>query len=199
MPRAGLTPSAIVDLALGVVDDEGLAQLTLTKVAERAGVAVPALYKHVRNLAELHQLIRVRVIDDLTADLTAAAVGRSGEDALRALATTFRGYALRHPHRYAATVQAAEPDTRVAAAGRHMLDLFLAVLRGFGLEGSAAIHAARALRSACHGFTGIQVAGGFGLPEDLDVSYELLVTMVVRGLPLAREVPDSPAGDRPAG
>ncbi|NUT34171.1 MAG: TetR family transcriptional regulator [Hamadaea sp.] len=188
MPRAGLTPAAVVDRALEVIDEEGLPQLTLTKVADRAGVAVPALYKHVRNLAELHQLIRVRVLGELTAELTAAVLGRSGEDALRALAKTFREYALRHPHRYAATVPAAGSDPRVAEAAGRMLEIFLAVLRGFGLEGSAAIHATRALRAACHGFTGIQVAGGFGLPEDLDVSYDLLVTMVVRSLPLAREI-----------
>jgi AcrR family transcriptional regulator len=188
VPRAGLTPSAIVEIALGVLDTEGAAGLTLTAVAERAGVAVPALYKHVRNLAELHQLMRVRVVEELTADLTAAAVGRSEADALRALADTFRGYAVRNPHRYALTVQAAEPHTQLAEAAQRMLELFLAVLRGFGLEGSAAIHAARALRAACHGFADIQASGGFGLPEDLDVSYDLLVRMVTDGLPLARDL-----------
>jgi AcrR family transcriptional regulator len=184
----GLTPSAIVEIALGVLDTEGMAGLTLTAVAERAGVAVPALYKHVRNLAELQQLIRVRVVDDLTAELTTAAVGRSGADALRALANVFRDYAIRNPHRYAVTVRAAEPDTRLAEAAERMLALFLAVLRGFGLEGSAAIHAARAMRAACHGFADIQAAGGFGLPEDLNVSYDLLIQMLIDGLPLARDL-----------
>jgi len=115
-------------------------------------------------------------------------VGRSGSDALRALADAFRAYAVGNPHRYALTIQAARPDTREAAAADRMLAVFLAVLRGFDLKGSAAIHAARALRSACHGFASIQVAGGFGLPEDLDVSYDLLVRMVVQSLPLARDL-----------
>ncbi|MEV6970099.1 WHG domain-containing protein [Hamadaea sp. NPDC051192] len=187
MPRAGLTPGAIVDLALGVLDDDGLTGLTLTAVAKRAGVAVPALYKHIRNLDELVSLLRVRIIDDLTERLGADCVGRSGPDALRALAVTFRAYAIDNPHRYALTVQAAPPNTREAEAAVRMLTVFLAVLRGFGLEGSAAIHAARALRAACHGFASIQVAGGFGLAENVDESYDLLVRMVIEGLPLAKE------------
>jgi AcrR family transcriptional regulator len=190
MPRVGLTPSAIVDIALGVLDDDGLAGLTLTAVAKRAGVAVPALYKHIRNLDELVGRLRVRIIGELTERLAADCVGRSGSDALRSLAEAFRAYAIANPHRYALTVQAARPNSLEAEAAQRMLTVFLAVLRGFGLEGSAAIHAARALRAACHGFASIQIAGGFGLAEDVDVSYDLLVRMVVQNLPLARELVD---------
>ncbi len=190
MPRAGLTPGAIVEIALGAVDATGWAGLTLTAVAERAGVATPALYKHVRNLADLYQLLAARVADDLTAELTAAVMGRSGDDAIRVLATTFRAYAARHPQRYAAIVTAPPPGTPAAEAANRMLDVFLAVLRGYGLEGSRAVHATRALRSACHGFAMLQANGGFGLPEDLDTSYDLLVEMVVRGLPLASRLPN---------
>ena len=53
MPRAGLSPRVVVDLALEVVDDggpSGWADLGLSAVAHRAGVAVPSLYKHVDGL-----------------------------------------------------------------------------------------------------------------------------------------------------
>jgi Tetracyclin repressor-like, C-terminal domain len=40
VPRAGLSPDAVVDLAVGHVDDHGAAALTLAAVAARAGVAV---------------------------------------------------------------------------------------------------------------------------------------------------------------
>jgi AcrR family transcriptional regulator len=189
MPRAGLTTGAIVEIALGAVDDHGLAGLTLTTVAERAGVATPALYKHVRNLADLQQLIAARVAGEVTADLEAAVMGRSGDDAIRALAATFRAYATRFPERYAAIVAAPQPGTPAAEAAGRMLDVFLAVLRGYGLEGSQAVHATRALRSACHGFAMLQAGGGFGLPEDLDASYDLLVDMLVSGLSLASRLP----------
>jgi AcrR family transcriptional regulator len=61
-PRAGLTTEAVVTLALEVVDESGPEALTLAKVAERAGVAAPSLYKHVKGLADLRRLIDLRVV-----------------------------------------------------------------------------------------------------------------------------------------
>jgi hypothetical protein len=43
------------------------------------------------------------------------------------------------------------------------------------LEGDDAIDAIRALRSALHGFVLLETGGGFGLPVDVDRSFERLV------------------------
>ena len=56
------------------------------------------------------------------------------------------------------------------------------MLRGYDLEGPALIHAARCMRSSVHGFAVLEAAGGFGRPEDLEESYELLIRMVIGGL-----------------
>ncbi|WP_084265065.1 TetR/AcrR family transcriptional regulator [Actinomadura macra] len=186
MPRAGLSPDAVVDAAIAIVDAEGPGALTLAAVAGRAGVATPSLYKHVRNLAELRLLMTVRVMEELTERLGEAALGRSGDDAVRAVMRAYRSYVMEHPARYASMEQSAEPIERIDAAGERLLGIILAVLRGYDLEGSALIHAARCLRSAVHGFAVLEAAGGFGLPEDLETSYELLITMVTGGLPHAR-------------
>jgi AcrR family transcriptional regulator len=188
VPRAGLSPDAVVDVALDIVDADGPAALTLSAVAARAGVAIPSLYNHVGSLAELRQLLTQRVLQELTARIAKAALGRSGEDALRALMHTYRAYVIEHPGRYAAMVQAPDPDPRVSAAADQLLDIVLAVLGGNQLHGSNAIHAARALRAAAHGFAVLETAAGFGLPENLDTSYDLLIQMLINGLPLARSL-----------
>ncbi|MFD0691875.1 TetR-like C-terminal domain-containing protein [Actinomadura fibrosa] len=186
MPRAGLSPDAVVDAAVAIVDAEGPGALTLAAVAGKAGVATPSLYKHVRNLAELRQLVTVRVVDELTDRLGRAAQGRSRDDAVRAVMRAYRSYVVEHPGRYAAMDQAGEPSERVQAAAQRLLDVIFAVLRGYDLEGAQLVHAARALRSTVHGFAVLEAAGGFGMPEDLEVSYELLITMVTGGLPRPR-------------
>jgi AcrR family transcriptional regulator len=56
------------------------------------------------------------------------------------------------------------------------------VLRGWDLEGDDAIHAVRVVRSALHGFVALELSGGFGLPLDLDDSYERLVGVLAEGL-----------------
>ncbi|WP_061290857.1 TetR/AcrR family transcriptional regulator [Herbidospora cretacea] len=181
MARAGLTPEIVVDLALAIVDEHGPAAVTLSAVAARAGVATPSLYKHVRNLAELAELVSIRVMGELADRGYAAVAGRSGEDALRAFADAWRGYAHEHPGRYAAMIQTASPN--LSKAGQRLVDIALATLRSYGLEGEQAIHATRALRAAIHGFVTLEAAGGFGLPYGIDDSFHQLIGMVIGGLP----------------
>ncbi|MET8335759.1 TetR/AcrR family transcriptional regulator [Streptosporangium canum] len=181
MPRAGLSPDAIVDLTLQLIDEEGPAAVTLLAVAGRAGVAPPSLYKHVRNLAELNTLVSVRVMDELADRSREAVLGLSGVQALRAFMNAWRHYVAIHPGRYAAMIQTSRPE--LAEAGGRLVDIVLAVLRAYGLEEADAIHATRCLRSAVHGFTVLETTGGFGLPVDLDDSYELLTQMIISGLP----------------
>jgi hypothetical protein len=112
-----------------------------------------------------------------------AAVGRARDDALVAMAHAYRAYATGHPGRYAATQRApAEEDPELVAAAAAAVEIVLAVLRGYGLEGDDAIHAARAVRSALHGFVALETGGGFGLPVALDTSYDRIVAALARGL-----------------
>jgi AcrR family transcriptional regulator len=184
--RAALSADAVVDVALRLVDEKGPAALTLAAVASRAGVATPSLYKHVRNLAELRALMSVRIMDELAERIGGAVLGRSADEAIRALMMAWRDYVLGHPHRYSALDQAPEP--MVAQAGERLIDIMLAALRAYGLEDSEAIHAARCLRAAMHGFAVLEAENAFQLPEKLDETYDLLVHMVVAGLrtPLRR-------------
>ena len=182
MPRAGLSPDAVVDAAIGLLDSAGPDGVTLAAVAAVTGVATPSLYKHIDSLDSLRRLIAVRSMNDLADRLTAAVLGRSHDDALRALMTAYRAYALAHPNRYAALPQHPVPDPDLSAAGNRVVEVILAVLRGYGLEGPDAIHAARCVRAAAHGFASLQTAGAFQLAEDLDTSYDRLIRMVTAGL-----------------
>ena len=56
------------------------------------------------------------------------------------------------------------------------------MLAGYGLEGDDAIHAARAVRAALHGFAVLEAGGGFGIKLDLDESFARLVGLLDRGL-----------------
>ncbi len=168
--------------ALELLDEHDPHELTLAKVAEYTGVAAPSLYKHVRSLADLRDQVAIRVVGELTERLTAAVMGRGGDQALRAAMWTYRQYVLEHPNRYAAFPQTLPSDPELAAATRRLLDVVLAVLRGYGLEGSAAIHAARCFRATAHGFASLQAAGAFLLPEDLDTTYDHLIGMLTTGI-----------------
>ncbi len=176
MPRAGLTRTKVVDVAMTVADDVGFDRLSLAAIAERVGVRLPSLYKHVESLDSLRREVTLRALEDLAAAVSPAVAGRSGEEALRALAGAYRDHGRRHPGRYAATVRAPRSgDERHAAAAETVLRPVYAVLGGYGLQGVDAVDAARALRSSLHGFVVLETSGGFGLPRDVDRSFDRLV------------------------
>lgn len=54
----------------------------------------------------------------------------------------------------------------------------LRVLSTYGLTGDDAIDATRTLRATMHGFVSLEALGGFGLPQDVDRSYERLVEIL---------------------
>ncbi len=184
MARAMLSPATVVDHALRIVDEEGADALTLSAVAGRAGVAPPSLYKHVRSLADLRVLVSGRIMEQIGSLVGEAVLGRSGDDALRALMRAWRSYVTRHPHRYSAMIQS--PERATAETGERLVSLLLAALRAYDLEGSEAIHAARCLRAAVHGFGVLEASGAFQRQEDLDESYDLLIHMVISGLRSSR-------------
>jgi len=57
-----VTREQLVDAAIEVLDESGLAGLTLRQVAARLGVQAPALYWHVRNKRELLDLMAEAII-----------------------------------------------------------------------------------------------------------------------------------------
>ncbi len=192
MTRRGLTREAVVASATAVVDAEGLDSLTLSRVATELDVRPPSLYNHVDGLDGLRRDVALAATEDLAARLGSAAMGRSGRDALRSIATAFRAYATEHPGLCELTAQARPDDAAYAAASMRAVEPVLAVLRGYDLAGDAAIHAARALRSAIHGFVTLELTGGFGLDVEVDASFEWLVDRMADALASA------PVGVTPA-
>ncbi len=183
MPRIGLDAARIADTAAAIADAEGLGAVTMARVAAELGVRSPSLYNHVDGRDDLLRHVALRGLRELTAALRGAAIGRSGADALVASARAYRAYAREHPGRYAATVAApAGDDDEHRAAAQETVDVVLAVLRDWKLEGDEAIHAARGIRSAIHGFVALESAGGFAIPVDLDDSFERLVKTLADGL-----------------
>lgn len=179
-PRVGLDADAVVAEAARIADADGLDAVTLSRLAAALGVRAPSLYAHVSGLADLRVRLAARGARELTDLLQHAVAGRAGRDALIALADAYRGYARAHPGTYAALQRA--PSANQDEAASRLLELALAIMRGYGLSGEPAVHAARAVRSALHGFVALEANEGFGYPLSLDESFRQLVGVLDRGL-----------------
>lgn len=176
MPRAGLTTAIVIEDAARLADDSGPDGLTLAALAARLGVAVPSLYKHVGGLDAVRRGVALAGLRDLAAALDAA-------PDLHAMARAYRAFALTYPGRYAGTLRAVPPDdVEAQAAAVTLLAIVDRVLAERGLTGTAAVDGARLLRATLHGFVALETAGGFGMPRDLEVSFDRAVDALDAGL-----------------
>ena len=183
MPRAGLTESRVVDEAERIADEVGLARLTLAALADRLGVRQPSLYKHIDGMDALQRCLSIRAKNELAYVLARAAVGRERGDAVASISHAYRKWALEHPGRYTAAQRApAKGDLEDIAASQAVLAIATDVLAGYQLRDDDAIDATRALRSTLHGFVTLEAAGGFGLPVDVDRSFDRLVRGLITAL-----------------
>lgn len=182
MPRVGLNKEHLVDAAVKIANSKGLEHLTLGAVAKQLGVKPPSLYNHVSGLDELQKLMRLRALHSSASVLRKATMGKAGQDALFALANAFRAFAKENPGLYATTLRTVEDeDDEIKSAGYEVLEVFLAVLGGYGLKGDDALHAMRALRAAVGGFVELELRGGFGMDLNTDVSFERLLHLLSEG------------------
>ena len=181
--RAGLDQASVVEAAVKLIDEEGIEQLSLGRLAERLGVRTPSLYNHVAGLPGLKHDLTLYCLHDLLDLILRSTVGKSRAEAIFALADAYRAYAREAPGRYALTVQAPDPgDQEVQALAQQLVDVVRAVLAPYRLSEEVAIHAIRGLRSIVHGFISLEVAGGFAMPVDLDASFHWLINLFISGL-----------------
>lgn len=180
--RAGLDRAVVVEAAAKLADKDGLAQLSLSRLATQLGVRTPSLYNHVDGLPGLLREMALLGGRELGRRLGRAAIGRSGDDAIIEMAHAYRAFAQERPGLYAAVQHAPDPEDQEAQeVANSVVGIVLTVLAGYNLAGDDAIHATRAFRSAMHGFVTLESIGGFGIPLDLDESFDRMILMLLAG------------------
>lgn len=171
-----LSVDIIVDAAGRLLDAEGPEAMTLTRVADHLGVTQPALYRHVEGLAGLWRALGLSTRELLADRLAHASVGRTGPDAIAAVAKEWRAFGHEHPGRYRSTDRhAVSGDLQLEAAVHRTVEVLQLSLRGFSLAPADLAHAAHTLRSALHGFVSYELGHGNPASLDPDASLDELV------------------------
>lgn len=181
--RPGLDLPKVLQAAAEIADQQGIQEVTLAGLAKKLNIRPPSLYNHVDGLPGLLSKLAVYGLEQLKIALVQSAIGRSGDDAVRAFGIAYVAFARSHPGLYEITLRAPNPeDEEVQAAASEILDVIFRILRAYSLDEQALIHAVRGLRSMLHGFASLEQKGGFGLPLDLDESLEWMMDAYLMGL-----------------
>ena len=145
------------------------------------------LAEKVDTIPEMRRFLAIKGYRELHQRLEVAVEGKSGEQALRAVAFAMRAYAHDRPGLSAATFRnpiVDSPEWR--REGEQLAGFVLGVLAGVGLTGSSASHALSVLRALVRGFVMHEMASSFTEQLDYDASYRLAVDVYIRGLSVLR-------------
>jgi Tetracyclin repressor-like, C-terminal domain len=135
-------------------------------------------------IPEMRRFLAVKGYRELHQGIEREIEGKSGSDALRAMANAIRNYSLERPGLSAATFRDPAIDSlEWKEAGSKLTQTVLRVFAGLGFEGEQAQHALRILRGLIRGFVIHEMAASYLESLEYERSYELAIDVFIRGLP----------------
>ena len=175
--QVGLDHDAVIDAAATLVDEQGVDALTLAALAAQLGIRSQSLYANVDGLDGLLRDLALDSVRTLGDELRSSVIGRSGREALEAIADAYWRFAQQHPGLYSATIRDPGADAELDAANLRAAEALTRVLESFGLTGGDEVHAHRAVWSGIHGFHTLEHAGVLRRPASVRESYRRMIGM----------------------
>ena len=151
----GLSLDRIVTQTLELIDEQGIAAVSMRTVGERLGVRGMSLYRYVSSREELFDVVVERIVDELAADSQVRLQPEAGwRDYLTRLAAGVRRYARAHPHAFplVATRPPGAPWINPPLRSLRWIEAMLAGLRDEGFTDEQVLFAYRTFNSFLLGF-----------------------------------------------
>ena len=156
----GLSKERVFRVAVELADSEGVASLSMRKLAKRLGVEAMSLYHHVANKDEVLD----GMVDLVFGEIELPADETEWKTAMRQRALSARAVLLRHPWAVGLLDSRANPDP--ATLQHH--NAVTGNLRAAGFSVVIAAHAFSLLDSYIYGFVLQEVSLPFGTSEELE-------------------------------
>jgi AcrR family transcriptional regulator len=150
-----LTKERIVEATLALIDEQGMAAVTMRTLAKRLQVEAMSLYKHVPSRGKLFDAVVDRIVDELTEDPAVTRAPVAGwRPYLAGIAHGIRRYARAHPNAFplVATRPTEAPWINPPLRSVAWIEAFLAGLRSEGFTDAQILFASRTFNSFLLGF-----------------------------------------------
>ena len=184
MAHKGLNPEAVVKAAAELIEHQGREAFSMRILADSLGIKTASLYNHVDNMDSLlAEVCRYGLCFQKEMEMQAIE-GKHGEDAMRLLAETYRGFAKEHRELYWLIMNMSAKDGRVRDdAAVLFTDPLKKMLEDFQLKEEENIHVRRLFRAIVHGFVSQEEQGFFShYPADVEESFHFAVQCYIDSL-----------------
>jgi TetR/AcrR family transcriptional regulator, tetracycline repressor protein len=153
--RPRLSSRRVVDEALAMIDEHGMAAVTMRGLAARLGVEAMSLYKHVTSRGKLFDAVVDRIVDELTEDPAVTRAPVAGwRPYLAGIAHGIRRYARAHPNAFPLVATRPTEASWINPPLRSVswIEAFLAGLQSEGFTDAQILFAYRTFNSFLLGF-----------------------------------------------
>ena len=160
-------------IARRLVVTTGADALTVSAVAERAGVKAPSLYKHFADRLALLKAVEIEVLGELERALRAGTKGTTPRLRIASMAATYRAFATEQPLRYGVIYSRdAADDPGIAEACLQAARPLFEELEKAGMAPERILPVSRTLTAFLHGFVSMEIVNAFRLGGDVDEAFE---------------------------
>ena len=144
-PRPQLSKGRVLQTAVGLADEIGIAALSMRKLGQALGVEAMSLYKHVANKDDILD----GIVDLVAAEIEVPTIGGDWKESMRRRANSAHEVLLHHPWATMLIVSRAN----VGPAMLRYVDATIGCLREAGFSFKMADHAWNVIDSHIYGFT----------------------------------------------
>ncbi|MGX7418555.1 TetR/AcrR family transcriptional regulator [Carnobacterium gallinarum] len=183
MKKNKVTKERIIASAISVADQKGLQQITLKDVAAILDIKTPSLYNHIAGLDDLVNLLAYDGLTKLKNQLINAVLGLSGKEALFSMGMAYRNFAKESPSLYEATqLVHLWKNKETQQLAESIVELMSIFLESYHFSNEKKISIIRMLRSYLHGFSLLEMQQSFGMPLNIDKSFQFGLSTILNSL-----------------
>lgn len=184
MQRRNLTKEKIIQVAFLLSEEIGLNQITFTKIAEKLGIKYPSLYNYFDNINNLKIEMVKYFLSELNLNLMKRLIGKSGKEAIKELAYTYRDFAFKNRIFYELFMSIGiTKNDDVHLLVKDFNNTIYQVLDFYIQDNEQLISKSRSFRSLLHGFVSMSFHGYFHSDVNLENSFAFMVDDFILSLP----------------
>jgi len=184
MPRQGLNREAVIAAAIRLIEEKGISKFSLNELAKSLHIKPASLYSHIESSEALLTDIGVIAVRQMVSSEKEAIEGKTGDEALFALASAYRKFAKEHYELYLLIMNIPKGKNPVLElAAEDIVQPIMEVLGSYKIDRETQLHYQRVVRSMMHGFVAHEEYGAFShYPVDRDKSFEISIGLIAESL-----------------
>lgn len=178
-----LSKPIVIQTASDIADKNGLNKLSLKLVAETLNIRTPSLYNHIESLDDLLREVAHSGMRTMNSSMTRAAVGKSGDFAIKAVSTEYFHFMTCHPGVYEAIQWAAwHGNEETKAIFSCYKELLTTLILSCSIQEQAAEEVLDLLMGVLHGYTTLQLGHALEHPQEAMEKLNQAVDTVLLGI-----------------